>query len=71
MAVESLKDSWVLFDLMDLHRAALLLEAAEQEDALLGVRVLETALGMEEGPLVDAARRVLGRAATSRSPAPS
>ncbi len=49
--------------LMDLQRAALLIEAVKPGDALLGVRLLETALGMDEGPLVDAARRVLGRAA--------
>ena len=56
-------------DLMELHRASLLVDAPEAADALLGVRLLETAIGMEEGPLVDAARRVLGRAAGSASPA--
>lgn len=54
---------------MDLHRAALLIEAVEPGDTLLGVRLLETALGMEEGPRVDAARRVLGRAAGALSAA--
>jgi long-subunit acyl-CoA synthetase (AMP-forming)/GNAT superfamily N-acetyltransferase len=53
-------------DLMDLHRAALLVEAEEPNDAVLGVRLLEAALGMEEGPLVDAARRILGRTAGAR-----
>ncbi len=55
--------------LMDLHRAARLIETVDAHDALLGVRLLETALGMEEGPPVDAARRVLGRAAGVRSEA--
>ncbi len=53
--------------LMDLHRAALLVDAPGPEDALLGVRVLETALGTEEGPVVEAARRVLARCARSGS----
>ena len=56
-------------DAMDLHRAALLLGAAEAADALVGVRLLETALGMEEGLLVEAARRVLARAADAQSAA--
>jgi long-subunit acyl-CoA synthetase (AMP-forming)/GNAT superfamily N-acetyltransferase len=54
-------------DLMDLHRAALLLGAADGEDALLGVRLLEMALRMEESPFVEAARRVLARAADADS----
>ena len=56
-------------DLMDLHHAALLAAASDPSDAGLGVRLLETALGMEEGPLVEAARRVLGRAAGAPAPA--
>jgi long-chain acyl-CoA synthetase len=56
-------------DAMDLHGAALLLEAADAADALLGVCLFETALRMEESPLVDAARRVLLRAASSEAAA--
>ena len=58
-----------VLDLMDLHHAALLLGAADESDALLGVRLLETALGKEESPLADAARRVLARAADAESAA--
>ena len=53
---------------MDLHRAALLAAAPDPADAQLGVRLLETALGMEEGPIVEAARRILGRAAVAAVP---
>ncbi len=50
-------------DVMEMHRAALLLDAPGPDDALAGIRLLETAAGMEEGPLAEAARRVLARAA--------
>ncbi|MBI5443295.1 MAG: AMP-binding protein, partial [Deltaproteobacteria bacterium] len=56
-------------DLMDLHRAALLLTAADPEDALVGVRLLETVLGRDDYPLAEAVRYVLGRAADLRSAA--
>jgi long-chain acyl-CoA synthetase len=54
-------------DLMDLHRAALLAGAAEPADALRGLRLLESALTLEEGPRLDAARRILARAAGAAS----
>ena len=52
-----------VLDVMEMHRAALLIEATAPDEALAGVRLLETAAGMEEGLLADAARRVLARAA--------
>ena len=54
-------------DLMDLHNTALLLGAADESDALLGVHLLETTIGNKESPLADAARRVLARAAGAGS----
>jgi len=55
-------------DLLDLHRAALLLESEEEEDAMLAVRVLEHALSLEDSRIVEAALRILRRATSARSP---
>ncbi len=61
--------SKISMDFMDLHVAALLLGAVNAADALLGVRLLETALGTEENPVVDSARCVLARAVDAESAA--
>jgi long-subunit acyl-CoA synthetase (AMP-forming) len=50
-------------DLIDLHRAALLLGSRNDEAALLAIRLLERVLSAEEGDLADPARLLLGRTA--------
>jgi hypothetical protein len=50
-------------DLMDLHRAARLLESSDEEGALNAVALLGRVAEEEEGPLSEPAREVLRRAA--------
>ena len=52
-------------DLIDLHRAGLLLESSDEDGALDAVRLLERVAVDEEGPLTEAARELLRRAADS------
>lgn len=52
-------------DLLDLHRAALLLESSDEDGALDAVRVLERVVVGEEGPVSEPARGLLRRAAGS------
>ena len=52
-------------DLMDLHRAGLLLESSDEDGALDAVRLLERVVVEEEGPITDPARELLRRAAAS------
>jgi ribosomal protein S18 acetylase RimI-like enzyme len=54
-------------DLVDLHRAALLLAAEEDMDAVEAVRILDHFLQLEEGEIAENALRVLRRAAESES----
>ena len=52
-------------DLMDLHRAARLLESSDEAGALAAVALLGRVAGDEEGPLSEPAREVLRRAASA------
>jgi GNAT superfamily N-acetyltransferase len=52
-------------DLMDLHRAARLLESSDEAGALDAVALLGRVTGDEEGPLSESAREVLRRAAAA------
>ena len=52
-------------DLLDLHRAGLLLESSDEDGALDAMRVLERVVLEEEGPLTEPAREVLRRVADS------
>jgi len=52
-------------DLIDLHRAGLLLESSDEDGALDAVRLLERVVIEEEGPITDSARELLRRAAES------
>jgi long-chain acyl-CoA synthetase len=52
-------------DLIDLHRAGLLLESSDEDGALDAVRLLERVAVGEEGPLTESARELLRRAADS------
>lgn len=52
-------------DLIDLHRAGLLLESSDEDGALDAVRLLERVVVEEEGPITDSARELLRRAADS------
>jgi long-subunit acyl-CoA synthetase (AMP-forming)/GNAT superfamily N-acetyltransferase len=52
-------------DLIDLHRAGLLLESSDEDGALDAVRLLERVVVEEEGPLTESARELLRRAADS------
>jgi len=52
-------------DLMDVHRAALLLESGEEPHAVLALRVFHRVLELTEGPVVEASRQVLRRASRS------
>ena len=52
-------------DLMDLHRAAMLLESSDEDGALDAVRFLERVVVGEEGAVSEPARLLLGRAAAS------
>jgi long-chain acyl-CoA synthetase len=54
-------------DLMDLHRAALLLAAERDEDAVEAVKILDHLLQLEDGQVPEHALRVLRRAADSES----
>jgi long-subunit acyl-CoA synthetase (AMP-forming)/N-acetylglutamate synthase-like GNAT family acetyltransferase len=54
-------------DLMDLHRAALLLAGPDDKPAIAAVHVLERAMAQEEGPLAEPARILLGRVSTAPS----
>jgi long-subunit acyl-CoA synthetase (AMP-forming)/predicted N-acetyltransferase YhbS len=54
-------------DLYDVHLGALMLSAADREAGLAAVRLLESIVSEEEGPLVEPARVALGRAAQSPS----
>ncbi|MCW8984521.1 MAG: hypothetical protein OQK55_04200, partial [Thermoanaerobaculales bacterium] len=54
-------------DLMDLHLAALLLEAEQDQDAVEAVKVLDHLLQLEDGTLTEHTLRVLRRAADSES----
>lgn len=56
-------------DLDDLHRAALLLAATRNEDAILAVRALEHLLSVVEGEPAERALRILRRAAGTTLPA--
>lgn len=49
-------------DLMDVHRAALLLDAASPDDAVVGARLLEHLVSGEDVALAESARVVLRRA---------
>ena len=55
-------------DLLDLHRAALLLASEDHEDGISAVRVLDHILDLDDGDLSEQALRILRRAAASRSP---
>ena len=55
-------------DLMDLHRAALLLASEDDEDAVAAVRVLDHLLDLDDGELAAHAQRILRRAADAPSP---
>jgi long-chain acyl-CoA synthetase len=52
-------------DLIDLHRAGLLLESSDEDGALDAVRLLERVVIGEEGPITEPARELLRRAAGS------
>ena len=52
-------------DLIDLHRAGLLLESSDEDGALDAVRLLERVVINEEGPVSEPARELLRRAADS------
>ena len=52
-------------DLIDLHRAGLLLESSDEDGALDAVRLLERVVIGEEGPITDSARELLRRSAAS------
>lgn len=54
-------------DLMDLHRAAVLLASAPESPALAAVRLLHRVTSAEEGPLTEPARLLLARASASPS----
>ncbi len=54
-------------DLMDLHTAALLLAAENDEDAVEAVKILDHLLQLEDGTLNEHALRILRRAANSES----
>jgi len=54
-------------DLLQLDLAARMLASEERSQALAAVQLLEQVLDEEEGPLVEAARRVLGRASMAGS----
>ena len=68
---EALKDAVRLaltaddLDLIDLHRAGLLLESSDEDGALDAVRFLERVVVQEEGPITEPARELLRRAAGS------
>ena len=55
-------------DAMDLHLVACLLEADDPDDALAAVAILERAVASADASEVDAALRLLRRAATAESP---
>jgi long-subunit acyl-CoA synthetase (AMP-forming)/predicted GNAT superfamily acetyltransferase len=71
LADEALKDATQRaltvrgLDLIDLHRAGLLLESSDEDGALDAVRLLERVVVEEEGPLTEPARELLRRAADS------
>ncbi len=52
-------------DLLDLHRAGLLLESVDEDGALDALRLLERVAIAEEGPLTEPARELMRRAADS------
>lgn len=52
-------------DLIDLHRAGLLLESSDEDGALDALRLLERVVINEEGPITEPARELLRRAADS------
>jgi len=52
-------------DLLDLHRAGLLLESSDEDGALDAVRLLERVVLSEEGPITEPARELLRRASDS------
>ncbi len=52
-------------DLIDLHRAGLLLESSDEDGALDALRLLERVAVEEEGPVTEPARELLRRAAAS------
>ena len=52
-------------DLIDLHRAGMLLESSDEDGALDAVRLLERVVIDEEGPITESARELLRRAADS------
>ncbi len=54
-------------DLMDLHRAALLLAAGDEMNAIAAVKILDHLLHLEDGDLIDLALRILRRAVDSPS----
>ncbi|MFV2071459.1 MAG: GNAT family N-acetyltransferase [Thermoanaerobaculales bacterium] len=55
-------------DLLDLHRAALLLASEDHEDAIAAVRILDHILDLDDGDLSEQTLRILRRAVASRSP---
>jgi long-chain acyl-CoA synthetase len=58
-----------LRDLLDLHRAALMLAASDARPALGAVRILEEYVSEKESPFAEPARLLLARAAESEIPA--
>jgi len=56
-------------DLLDVHRAALILAATDARAALGAVRILEECVSEKESPLADPARLLLARSARSETPA--
>ena len=56
-------------ELMDLHRAALLLAADDENDAIAAVKILDHLLHLEDGELIDFTLRILRRAVDSPSAA--